>query len=126
MNSFFFSHKLCLVVFFGSDIAEADLRSTVMWDMIGCLDYAHGPRTANDPRYIRIMEIHKTIMYVAADRLRGQYFQTLEETRLGSITSTHRVIDNTKDRQIYLLYKDGVVFEELTRYPEIINIFDNI
>ena len=40
------------------------------------------------------------------------------------MTNTYCVLDNNKDRQIYLLYKEGVVFEEFTRYPEIMDIFE--
>ena len=50
-----------------------------MWNMIARLDNAHGRRTINDPRYETIIEIHRTIMYVATDRLRAHYFRTLEE-----------------------------------------------
>ena len=91
-----------------------------MWNIIVRLDVAHGRQTVNDPRYVTICKIHRTIMYVATDRLRSQYYRTLDDTKLGSITHNHRVIDNSKDRQLYLLYKEGVVFQEVTRYPELI------
>ena len=98
----------------------------MIWDMIGAVDYRHGHRTENDSRYSKIREIYRKFMDIGQDRLRTQYFRTLHETRLGSMTHEHRVIDYHKDRQIYLLYKDGVVFEDFHRYPEIISIFENV
>ena len=92
--------------------------------MIGQLDIQHGWRSERDPRYSKLYCIYTQIIYVASDRLKHLYNYTLEATRLGYFTANNQVIDITKDRQIYLLFLDGVIFEEFDRYNQLIDRYE--
>lgn len=74
---------------------------------------------------LRLLNYYNNHIRLAVGKLKSFYSWTLIYTRLGFMQENGQIMDNSNERQIYLLYLDGITFRDFNDYDRIIDMFEN-
>ena len=114
-----------LCYFFSAQRLELGRLADSIGEKIEYLRIHHNWRLEHDDKALMIISQHEEHMRLVLTKLSWMYLQTLHFTRLGDMTPDNEEIFHTKDRQLYLLYKDGIIFEDFNEYDRLLREFED-
>ena len=75
------------------------------------------------PDVLRLINYYNDQLRRSEQNLLDYYKETINMTKLGYFLD-NRLINNSYERQLFLLYQDGIVFEDYYDYPRLLMQFN--